>query len=31
VVAIVTMDAHGRSLHKDVLKSSAKALEALKA
>jgi fumarate hydratase subunit beta len=29
--AIVTMDAHGRSLHKDLLESSAKALEALKA
>ena len=29
--AIVTMDAHGRSLHQDLLASSAKALEALKA
>lgn len=29
--AIVTMDAHGRSLHKDLLESSTKALEALKA
>ncbi len=29
--AIVTMDAHGRSLHRDLLESSTKAPEALKA
>jgi fumarate hydratase class I len=29
--AIVTMDAHGRSLHKDLLAASTQALDALKA